>query len=194
MQLAGLHVARGDSTGALVLYRSVLERRPQDARAHLAYGLGLLSLDDHAAALPHLAQAARALPGNGDAVLGHARALRGTHDFKKAAPEFERALRLVPSDAELHREFADLLLERRDHGKAATHYRKALSLGLKDQRLLVALASALSSDGKPREALPYLEEAYARQPNDRLAYELAKLYQRTGRNDRALALLRKLEK
>jgi predicted Zn-dependent protease len=193
LQLAGLRAGRGDVPGALVMYRSVLEQRPDNARAHLAYGLGLLSVDDHAGALPHLARASQAFPESGEAALGYARALRGTHDLKRAAREFERALRFAPGNAELHRELADLLLEKRDPGKAVTCYRRALSLGLKDQRLLVALASALSSDGKPRDAVPYLEEAYRRQPGNRLAFELAKLYQRAGRNDQALALLRKLE-
>ena len=37
-----------------------------------------------------------------------------------------------------------------------------------------------------------MEEAYRRQPTDRLAFELAKLYQKLGRNDKALELLSKI--
>ena len=85
-------------------------------------------------------------------------------------------------------------MERKNHAKAVVYYRRALDHGLKDERLLAGLAGALSADGKPREALPYLEEAYAMRRNARLGFDLAQLYRRLGQNDRALQLLAEIER
>jgi thioredoxin-like negative regulator of GroEL len=57
----------------------------------------------------------------------------------------------------------------------------------------VAWAGALQASGKPAEAAPLLEEAYRLQPTDRLAFDLARLYQRLGRNRDALRLLNQIE-
>jgi tetratricopeptide (TPR) repeat protein len=84
-------------------------------------------------------------------------------------------------------------MERRKYSKAVVCYRRALGLGLKDARLLSDLGGALSVNGKPKEALPFLEEAYAMEPTDRLGLELARLYRRLGRNDRALEVLAQLQ-
>ena len=193
LQLAGLRAGRRDWTHALPLYAAVLARRPDDPALLLTYGLGQLSLGNYAAALAPLGRAAKARGDDRAAVLAYARALRGSGDLAGAGTQFERALRLPPEDAGVRREYADVLFQRGKYGPAAEQYRRALWRGPRDRPLLLALGGALSADGKPREALPYLEEAYTRQPDGRLAYELAVLYQRVGRNDRALELLRAAE-
>jgi thioredoxin-like negative regulator of GroEL len=58
----------------------------------------------------------------------------------------------------------------------------------------MGLAGALRGNGKQREALPYLEEAYAREPSDRVAFELASTLQKVGQHKEALALLARIEK
>ena len=134
------------------------------------------------------------MPSNAEAGLALARALRGAGDLKKADGQFERLMPLLDADASVEREYADLLMQRKNHGKAVAYYRRALDHGLKDERLLAGLAGALSADGKPREALPYLEEAYATRRSDRLAFDLAQLYRRLGQNERALQLLATIER
>jgi tetratricopeptide (TPR) repeat protein len=193
LQLAGLRAGRRDWTHALPLYEAVLARRPNDASLLLTYGLGQLSLGNYAAALGPLRRAAKARPGDRAAVLAYARALRGSGDTAGASAQFEKALQLPPDDAAVRREYADVLLQRHKYGPAAEQYRRALWRGPRDRQVLLSLGGALSADGKPREALPYLEEAYSRRPDGRLAYDLAVLYQRVGRNDRALELLRVAE-
>ena len=193
LQLAGLRAGRRDWPHALPLYESVLARRPTDASLLLTYGLGQLSLGNYRAALAPLGRAARARPDDRAAALGYARALRGSGDLAGASAQFEKALRLPPDDAGVRREYADVLLQRHKYGPAAEQYRRVLWRGPRDRQVLLALGGALSADGKPREALPYLEEAYSRHADGRLAYDLAVLYQRVGRNDRALELLRAAE-
>jgi thioredoxin-like negative regulator of GroEL len=51
------------------------------------------------------------------------------------------------------------------------------------------LSGALRGNRKPREALPYLQKAYALAPTERLAFELARLHQQLGQGRQAQALL-----
>jgi|SRR5262245_11467555 len=193
MSLGGLHASRGEWERALPLYKAALERRPEDPQANLAYGQGLLAVKDYEAALVPLEKASRGLPASAEAGIAYARALRGAGDYKRAEAQFGRVMPLVDGDAAIEREYADLLMERKNYGKAASLYRQALGHGLRDERLLAGLAGALSADGRPAEAVPQLEEAYALRRNARLGLELARLYRRVGRNQDALRLLAEIE-
>jgi tetratricopeptide (TPR) repeat protein len=193
LSLGGLHASRSEWARALPLYKAALERRPDDPRTNLTYGQGLLAVKEYASAVAPLEKAARGLPSNADAGLAHARALRGAGDLRRADVEFERVMGLIDADAAAEREYADLLMERKSYGKAGKWYRRALDHGLEDERLLTGLAGALDADGKPRDALPFLEKAYGLHPSDRLRLDLARLYRRLGQNDRALQMLAEIE-
>jgi predicted Zn-dependent protease len=192
-QLAQAHAARQEWSTAVPLLRSLLATRPNDARAQYSYGLGLMAQGDARAALDPLSAAARALPEQRDVGLALARARKATGDLRGAAEAFARVLPRYDRDAGVVREYADLMMERQDYPKAERYYRAAMALGLRDLRLRVALAGALQANGKPKEAVPLLEEAYLEQPTDRLALDLARAYQRVGRNQDAMRLLKKLE-
>jgi tetratricopeptide (TPR) repeat protein len=193
LSLGGFHASRSEWEQALPLYRAALEQRPDDPQVNLSYGQGLLAVKDYGAAVGPLAKAASSLPSSAEAGTAYARALRGKGDLNRADAQLEGVMPLIDGDAAIEREYADLLMERKSHSKAAAYYRRALGHGLRDERLLVALAGALSADGKPREAVPFLEEAYALRPSDRLGLELARLYRRLGQNERALQLLAEIE-
>ena len=193
LQLASIYAEHQDWDAALPVYKELLKTRPGDPRIHLSYGMGLLSMRHDRDALGPLEKARRAMPSSGEAGLAYARALKGAGDLKKAAREFGRVLPKYERNAAIVREYADLLLEKRDYAKAEKYYKTAYGLRLRDEKLLAGLAGALSGNAKYKEALPYLEEAYRRQPTDRLAFELAKLYRRLGRYGQSLELLSKLE-
>jgi tetratricopeptide (TPR) repeat protein len=192
-QLAAIHAARREWPQAIALYRALLVRRPEDAQAQLEYGHALMATGDAAAAVGPLARAARALPGSGEAGLAYARALRESGDRHAALREYERVLPQHARDAAVLRESADLLMDLGRQRQAARRYADAAALGLRDYRLLVAWAGALQASGKPAEAAPLMEEAYRLEPSDRLAFDLAKVYQRLGRNQDALRLLNRIE-
>lgn len=193
LQLASLHASRQDWDSALPLFRSLLQEKPNAPGLNLTYGVGLLSAGDYRAALEPLAKARAGMPTSGEAGLAYARALRGVKDYKSAAGEFERVLPSYRTEMGVVREYADLLLEKRDYRKAETYYRQAYDMGLRDVRLLVSFSGALRGNGKPRAALPYLEEAYRREPTDRLGFELAKLMHEVGRTAEASQLLSRIE-
>jgi cytochrome c-type biogenesis protein CcmH/NrfG len=193
LQQASLHASRQDWNSALPLYKSLLRERPDEARLHLTYGVSLLSARDYRAALEPLAKARSKMPSNAEAGLSYARALRGVKDYQAADKEYARVLPSFTSDGAVVREYADLLLEKRDYRKAEEYYAKAHGLGVRDVRLLVSFAGALRANGKPRAALPHLEEAYAREPTDRLAFELAKVMHEVGRHQQALQILSKID-
>jgi len=194
VQLAGIYSSRRDWDRALPLYQSLLRKKPADSRVNLTYGLGLLSLKRYREALGPLEKARNGMPRDGEAGLGLARALKGAGDLKKADREFERVLPLYSGNTAIRREYADLLLERKDYRKAEVYYKEAYGGGLRDDRLLVGLAGALSGTRKYKEAIPYLEQAYEHNRTDRLALELAKLYQKTGRTERSIALISTIER
>jgi tetratricopeptide (TPR) repeat protein len=192
LQLASIYAARRDWSAALPLYEALLRESPDDTRINLTYGLGLLSAKRYQAAVRPLEKAHRGMPSSTEAGLGYARALKGSGNLKKAAQEFGRVA-TASSDSSIVREYGDLLLEKRDYRAAEKPYKRALGLGLRDTRLLMGLAGALRGSGKHREALPYLEEAYAKDPTDRVAFELASTLQKAGRNKEALSVLAKIE-
>lgn len=192
LQLASIYASRRDWDAALPLYAALLRKRPDDARLNLTYGLGLLSTKRYQAATGPLEKARRQMPANDEAGLAYARALKGSGNLKKAAQEFGRVA-TTSHDSGVVREYADLLLEKHDYHGAENFYKQALHLGLRDSRLLLGLAGALRANGKHKEALPLLEEAYAMQPSDRVAFELASTLQKVGQRKEALAVLAKIE-
>jgi len=193
VQLASLYASRKDWDRALPLYRGLLQERPNDARLNLTYGLGLLATRNYSSAQGPLQKACDALSNTGEACLGYSRALKGTGKLKEAAKQFERAMPHYHDNVPIIREYADLLLEKRDYRNSEKQYKAAYTKGLRDDALLVGLAGALHGNGKPKEALPYLEEVYRRQPTDRIALELAKLHKKLGHTARALELLESIE-
>jgi predicted Zn-dependent protease len=191
LAVGGLAAARGDWPEALPLFKNALKSRPEDPQVNLAYGQGLLATKEYAAALPPLEIASKTR--RPEAGLAFARALRGAGD-RRAEAEYEAVVPQLAADAEVAREYGDLLMERRAYAKAETAYRSAMAHGLRDDRLLLSLSRALDGNGRPKEAASFYEEVYARQPTDRLAYEMARLYKKLGRNDRALELLSDIER
>jgi len=192
LQLAAIYAARRDWDTAIPLYEALLRETPDDPSLNLTYGLGLLSTKKYRAALSPLEKARKAMPSSSEAQLGYARALKGSGNLKKAAKEFGRAVS-TSKDPSIVREYADLLLEKHDYRGAEKSYKLALQLGLRDTRLLMGLAGALRGNGKQREALPYLEDAYAEESSARVGFELARTLQKVGRNKEALAVLAKIE-
>jgi tetratricopeptide (TPR) repeat protein len=85
-------------------------------------------------------------------------------------------------------------MQRKRHSKAAGYYRRALGHGLRDERLLVGLAGALAASGRPSEALPHLQDAYALGRSPRVGLDLARLYRRLHQDERALAVLAEIER
>ena len=193
LQLAAIYASRRDWDAALPIYEALLRENPDDPRLNLTYGLGLLSTKRYKAALNPLQKARNTMPTSSEAGLAYGRALKGSGNLKKAAREFGRIAE-TSQDPGTVREYADLLLEKHDYREAEKFYKQALRLGLRDPRLLMGLAGALRGNGKQREALPYLEEVYAKEPSDRVAFELASTLQKTGQHKEALALLAKIDK
>lgn len=194
LSLAGLHASRGQWESALPLYRVALERRPDDLQANLDYGRALVATGNPAAAVAPLEKAARGRPGSADAGVAYARVLRAAGDLQRADAEFERVVPLLDGEPEVEREYADLLMQRKRHSKAVVYYRQALGHGLRDERLLLGLAGALAASGRPSEALPHLQDAYALGRSPRVGLDLARLYRRLHQDERALAVLAEIER
>jgi len=193
LELANLHASHRDWDSALPLYRSLIATRPEDPQTNLTYGMALLATRQYHAALKPLSKAAASLPSDGEAGLAYARALKGADEYKQADRQFDRIMPQFASNPGLHREYGDFLFEKKDYRKAERQYQAAYDLGLRDTRLLVGLSGALRAQGKPKKALPYLEQAYELEPTDRLGFELAAVLHQAGQDGRASELISKLE-
>jgi Tfp pilus assembly protein PilF len=189
LQLAHIYASRREWDAAGPLFRQLLRNDPGNAQLNRSYGLGLLAQRRYAEAIEPLRIASRALRTDGTIGLAHARALRSAGQRAGAAREFERIMPLHARDAAVTREYADLLLELKQYRPAEQQYKRALALGLADARLYVALSGSLRATRRPREALPYLQQAYRLAPTERLAFELARVLHQTGHSRQALALL-----
>jgi tetratricopeptide (TPR) repeat protein len=174
-------------------YLEELYRRNPTPRVTLRYGLALLANGHYRAALEPLERARAAMPTSREAGLAYARAMKGTGELKRAVKEYEKVLPQFEGDTSVVREYADVLLEKKDYEKSSRYYGVAYSQGLQDDRLLAGYAGSLSGAGKNKEALPYLEELYRRNPTPRVTLELAKLLHRLGRNNEAKELLSQME-
>jgi Flp pilus assembly protein TadD len=192
-QLASIYASRKDWGSALPLYEQLLRNHADDSHLNLTYGVGLLAIGNYKASLVPLGNVLKQSPNNGEARLAYARAWKGAGNLKKATQEFGRAIPPYRQDPAVVREYADMLLEKRDYRGAENSYKDALALGLRDKRLVAGLAGALLGRGKNREALPYLREAYANEPTDRQALELARTLKKLGHNKEALEVLEKVE-
>jgi tetratricopeptide (TPR) repeat protein len=175
LQLVDIYANHRNWNATLPIYRDLLAQRPGDPSLNLRYGLSLVAAGHYQAALEPLDKARTAMLTNGEAGLAYARAIKGTGDLKRALKEYEKVLPQFERDTSVVREYADVLLEEKDYHKSARYYGVAYRQGLQDDRLLAGYAGSLSSAGKYKEALPYLQRLYRRNPTPRVTLELARV-------------------
>ncbi|RMH37894.1 MAG: tetratricopeptide repeat protein [Deltaproteobacteria bacterium] len=182
---AGARAARGQLRAAIALYRSVVERDPNDASTWIK-----------------LADLYRRSNRSADAAVAYRRAaalFRARGFAARAVAALEQAVRIAPDDPDARIEVADVHAELGHHADAARH--------------LVRAADALCARGRPRDAVVALRRVAAIAPNEprvreRLiaacagagrmaeaiehAVALADLYLRAGQPKRALHVLEPL--
>jgi tetratricopeptide (TPR) repeat protein len=79
-------------------------------------------------------------------------------DRRRAVDAWKRALRLVPDYADAWYALGEEARLRGDFSEAITHFRRAVDTGKAEARVLLSLATLLIQEGRPAEALPYLEQ------------------------------------
>jgi tetratricopeptide (TPR) repeat protein len=159
-QLARLHVQvrqDGEAAAALKLAERAL---PEDALSRDTMGCVYARLGDHAASLPHFAEAVRQEPHNTEYRLNHATALHFLGLIDEAEAALEALIALAPGEARAHHLLASL----RRQTPAANHIdRLKLVQGAPRDKLLIgyALAKELEDLGQREDAFERLSAANA---------------------------------
>jgi predicted Zn-dependent protease len=122
-------------------------------------------------------------PNNATDRLGQALLLMEMGKTDRARSAFATALRLDPRSAATHREYARCLLklgkEPGELTQAETEARQALSLDPRDPAALLILGQTLVAEGRPQDAIPYLEAIALHSPADPAsALTVAQTYRR----------------
>jgi tetratricopeptide (TPR) repeat protein len=108
---------------------------------------------------------------------------------KQAANDFDQALREFPRDAAVPQIYGGLLLEDESpetRARAIELLKQAIALDSSSVEPKYQLANAELADGKPEQALTYLESAIKASPRDsRLHFALSRVYRRLGRSSEA---------
>ncbi|MEM8558757.1 MAG: tetratricopeptide repeat protein [Bacteroidota bacterium] len=117
---------RGRLRQAADRYRDVLRLAPGHADAAHFLGLALAQAGQPAEALPHLRQAAAALPHRPDVLTNLGEVERRSGDLEAAARSYHQALRLDARFAPAHYNLANVLKATGALGEAVRHYEQAI--------------------------------------------------------------------
>ncbi len=186
----------GDAASAVELIGKAIAADNRKAEYHYNIALAWRTLNrpDHVAV--HLE---RAIEIRDDYALAHlnlGNVRREQGRLTEAIASYERALALSPNSPAARFNLANMLSEQTALGRGGRqNYRQVLALDPSHAEAHGGLGVALSSLGKPREAIPHLEQALALRPDlAGIHEELAKAYMSAGDVQSAvLAAVRALE-
>jgi Flp pilus assembly protein TadD len=171
-QLAKLYMlVRRDGDAAATL-RDAEQALPADALSRDTMGCVYARLGDHAAALPHFAEAVRLEPRNTEFRYNQATALNFLGKVDEAEAALEELVVLAPRDARAHHLLAGLRKQTHGHNHVERLARTRANARNGRDRLLLgyALAKELEDVGEPDEALNTLCAANA-EHRKTLAYD-----------------------
>lgn len=164
-QTAALNAyARGNLTDAQVLFRQLLDRRPDDATALQHLGLIALAQGDQTTALSLLEQAVRAHPMLAQAHSNYGNALANGGRLLDAIAHFRQAVALDPGLAQAYCNLGLALSYRGETDEAVLALRHALRLRPDLLEAHLNLGSALNAQKRTGEALDAFNAALALQP------------------------------
>jgi tetratricopeptide (TPR) repeat protein len=186
-------------TNAETASRKALELAPQLAEAHVARGLAVSLLGNHADAEAEFETAMGLNPQLFDAAYMYGRALLAQGKLEKAAKVFERASELRPEDyvvpGLLGGAYAGLgrtADAQRSYRRQLDTASKRLELNPDDPRALYMGAVALSRLGESKRAKDWAGQALAISSGDAtVLYNVACVYATSGETEEAITLLEK---
>jgi tetratricopeptide (TPR) repeat protein len=134
---------------AETLWLDTVTKRPNDARARVAYGDVLAAAGRLAEAEAQLEKGLALSPNDPVARVRMGVALARQQKLDAAVPHLERALALRPGDVDAHRFLGEIYALRRQDALAANHYEQALAALPGDPQLLGRLALLLAESRDP---------------------------------------------
>jgi protein O-mannosyl-transferase len=114
------------------IWADTLQKRPDNPRAHINYGVVLLESGRTTEAEPHLRKAVQLEPTDSDAQVGLGVALCSTGRCEEGVTYFRRAAETDPRDPNVIRNLAEALASRGERREAAAAFRRAVELSPDD--------------------------------------------------------------
>ena len=152
--------SRGDNEAAIELYERVLGMDPEDAHALSGLANALVQRSVRWPVLPGEQQVQ--FTRLGDAIAhGHLRRAPALQQLERAHRLSERAVALDPGAAATHKALGFVSSAQGQFDVALESYATALAIDPDAWGVLINMGDVLEISGRPREALPYFERAYA---------------------------------
>lgn len=155
-----------DYQSELVLWKHVLEVRPQNARAMTNYGALLESAGRIPEAMPYLKRAVELSPSYGSAHYNFGVALAKSGNVDEAIREFRDCVRYEPNHVSGHYNLGYGLLARGQMAEAEKHLQRAIDLDSLHVAARKELANLLVTQGRSSDAMEHLRIVIENHPND----------------------------
>jgi tetratricopeptide (TPR) repeat protein len=148
-----------DYRNAEAMWRTVVDRAPDNPRGQMNLGVALSELDRYEEALVFLDTAIALDPDNAEAHGNLGVALGTLGQIDAAEAHLRRALEILPTYVDAHRNYGQLLQQRGDLEASLYHVRAAVRYGPSDAFAHLNLANVLLRIGRGDEALRHFREA-----------------------------------
>ncbi len=180
-------VRNHDYASALTMWQDVIEKRPENPRAHYNLGREFVFLGDAESAMDSYRNAILQSDQYADAELGLGKVLMGLGRLEEGLAAIKRASRLNPASDKIAAELGAALVDAGRHQEAVPYLRKALKVTPGDVVLMSALGAAFAELGSLEEAENLLRAARKRQPDHAgAAYQLGNVLAGMGRFQEAI--------
>ncbi len=191
--LATLYQKAGDNAAAVEILRKLASREPESAEIRFALGLANFNFSKYDDAVEDFQKVLSLDPGLVQAQLFVARSHDKGGRPSEAIEAYRGALAANPKCEECHFELASLLTERDADEAAVRQLEELVALNPRHAQAHYLWGRILAKQEKTADAVSKLERAIALDPElDAAYYQLGRLYTKTGNQDRARELLRKV--
>ena len=144
----------------------LVTKHPDDERAHFQLAGAYLGRQDYDKAVEHYEAATRINPRYATAYNSLGYTYRPMEKYAEAETAFKKYIELIPEDPNPYDSYAELLMKTGRFDESIAQYRKALALDSNFNASRVGIATNLMLQGKHREALAAMDEAYRLGRND----------------------------
>ncbi|HKQ47777.1 MAG TPA: tetratricopeptide repeat protein [Phycisphaerae bacterium] len=175
------------------MWRGVVARRPNNARAHNNLAIALRDRADPAEALEHLSRALRISPNTAKIHVNVADQLAKKGQFEEVAAHYRRAVELQPGLVDAHYNLANCLKRLGRPAEAIAEYRETQKLNPSYLEAYIMLGNLFAEQDRQTEAIEEFQTAIAAAgPKSnpltlaKAHYNLGNSLAKEGRNDLAL--------
>jgi tetratricopeptide (TPR) repeat protein len=141
----------------IAMLRKVLERSPEDIKAHNLLGIALTTSGSVDEANDHFRKAIELNPRFYPALKNLAINEMRLNRIDDASTHLAQALQIEPNDPVVHLALGEIKFQRKEFSEAADHYERSGDLPFKDSRTVLKYATGCLESNQPEKAFRLLE-------------------------------------